>query len=88
MMFGKSREYPLGKNFGGRPKGPQQVLLLQRLAAEQQHRVIEPCSMELLDCARVERIAQVEPADFRADVLRKTDDVEGSLGCDNHGTSS
>ena len=36
----------------------------------------------------VERIAQVEPADFRADVLATADDVESGLGCDNHGTSS
>ena len=50
--------------------------------------MIEPRLTQAPDGVGIERIVQVEPANLRADMFGKADDVEGGLGCDNHGTSS
>ena len=78
MMLGSSARIALGKELR-RPRqrrdlaeiagDPDQVLLREALAAEQQHAVVEPGLMDRLDGLGIELVAQVDAADFGADML-------------------
>ena len=93
MIFGSSREYPLGKNFAGRVSGrefaeisrhAQQVLLREALIAKQQNGMVEPCLVNILDDVRIEDCTQINAANFGADILGERNYIEPGPGCDVH----
>jgi hypothetical protein len=50
--------------------------------------MIEPCLMNLLDGVRIERGAQIDAANFRADMLRQREYIEPDGSDDIHESSS
>ena len=61
------------------------VVLRELLAAEHQDRMIEPSLANLRDDIRFEHLAQINAADFGADVPGQRNHLEPGFGRDGHG---
>src|SRR5262249_30145735 len=64
---------------------PNLVVLRELLSAEHQHRMIEPSLANRGDDIRIELLAEIDAADFGADMLGERNDVDPCPGCDGHG---